>query len=311
MLMPSRTPDQARTPSATSATTVSNVFSVDVEDYFQVAAFEKHVCRDSWGQWESRVVANTGKLLAILDRHGVRATFFVLGWVGDRFPGLVRDIRAGGHEIGSHGYWHRLVFSQQPEEFREDLRRSRDVLEAAAERPVTCYRAPKFSIDRRAPWALDILAEEGFLVDASIRPRDYLGFPIRDINPKICRLATSGGPIWEFPVSLARLAGLMFPIGGGYFRLCPWSWMAASLSQIERRGEPFMFYIHPWEVDPGQPRISAASQLTRFRHYVNLAATERKLERLLSQFRFAPLCDAIRNVASQSAGPGRKQYFNG
>ncbi len=276
-----------------------NVFTVDVEDYFQVSAFEKHVRRDQWGQWESRVVSNTHRILQLLDRHHVRATFFVLGWVAQRHPRLVREIHACGHEIGSHGYWHRLVYQQTPEEFRTDLRRSRDALQETLGRPVTAYRAASFSITRQSLWALEILVEEGFLADSSVFPIRHDRYGIPDAEPGPHRLKTPAGSLWEFPPSVARFAGINLPVGGGgYFRLSPLPWTLFCLRRINRiRRQPFMFYVHPWELDPEQPRIRAASRTSRFRHCVHLSQNERKLDRLLATFRFGRLCDVIAQAA--------------
>ncbi len=272
-----------------------NVFTVDVEDYFQVSAFEKHVRRDQWGQWESRVVSNTHRILQLLDRHHVRATFFVLGWVAQRHPRLVREIHACGHEVGSHGYWHRLVYQQTPEEFRTDLRRSRDALQETLGRPVTAYRAASFSITRQSLWALEILVEEGFLADSSVFPIRHDRYGIPDAEPGPHRLETPAGSLWEFPPSVARFAGMNLPVGGGgYFRLSPLPWTLFCLRRINRvRRQPFVFYVHPWELDPEQPRIRAASRTSRFRHCVGLSRNEAKLDGLLRSFPFGRLCDAV------------------
>ena len=278
-----------------------NVFTVDVEDYYQVSAFEKHIDRNCWDRWESRISANTHRVLELLDRHGVRATFFVLGWIAERHPELVREIHACGHEIGSHGYWHRLIYQQSPAEFRADLRRSRDVLQDAIGRPVTAHRAASFSITRQSLWALEILVEEGFLVDSSVFPVRHDRYGIPDAQPGLHRLATAAGPIWEFPPSVARFAGVNVPVGGGgYFRLFPLPWTIHCLRRINRvKRRPAMFYVHPWELDPGQPRIHARSRLSRFRHYVNLSKNERKLDALLRRFRFGRLCEAIEVQAAR------------
>jgi polysaccharide deacetylase family protein (PEP-CTERM system associated) len=279
---------------------VLNCLTVDVEDYFQVSAFAGYINRSQWDQWETRVVANTHRILKLLDQCELKATFFVLGWVGHKYPGLVRDICDCGHEIGSHSYWHRLIYELSPEEFRSDLRLSRDVLENASGRPVVAYRAPSFSITRRSLWALDILAEEGFLIDSSVFPIHHDRYGIPGAEPRIHRIATSAGPLWEFPPAAARLVGLNIPVGGGgYFRLYPFSWTCFFLRRINRTGEPFIFYVHPWELDPGQPRIPLKSRISRFRHYVNLARNERKLQLLLWQFRFGRLRDVINSLAPE------------
>jgi polysaccharide deacetylase family protein (PEP-CTERM system associated) len=289
------------------STAILNAFTVDVEDYFQVSAFEKHIPRDQWAGWESRVEANTHRVLQLLDRHGVKATFFVLGWVGERYPQLVQDIHACGHEIGSHGYWHRLIYEETPEEFRADLRRSRDVLQEAVGQPVTAHRAASFSITKQSLWALDILVEEGFLVDSSVFPIRHDRYGIPDADPRPHRLSTSAGPLWEFPLSVVRFAGFNVPVsGGGYFRLYPLAWTVYCLRRLNQaQRQPFVFYTHPWELDPEQPRIRAASWVSRFRHYVNLSKTETRLDALLGRFRFGRLCDVLdgQAVAETPSGP--------
>lgn len=284
---------------------ILNAFTVDVEDYFQVSAFEKHVPRAQWDQCESRVEANTHRILRLLDQHAVKATFFLLGWVGERYPQLVRDIQACGHEIGSHGYWHRLIYEQTPDEFRADLRRSRDVLQEIIGQPVTAHRAASFSITKRSLWALEILVEEGFLVDSSVFPiyHDRYGIPCAE--RKLHRLMTASGPLWEFPPSVARFAALNVPVsGGGYFRLYPLWWTVYCLRRINRvQQQPFVCYVHPWEFDTEQPRIHAASWVSRFRQYVNLGRSERKLDRLLRHFRFGRLSDVLADGAAGSAPP--------
>jgi polysaccharide deacetylase family protein (PEP-CTERM system associated) len=274
---------------------ITNAFTVDVEDYYQVSAFEKHVPRGDWDRWESRVEANTHRILRLLERHGVKATFFVLGWVADRYPRLVREIHGCGHEVGSHGYWHRLIYELSPSEFREDLRRSRLALEGAVGAPITAHRAASFSITQRSLWALEILVEEGFTVDSSIFPIHHDRYGIPRAEPRLHQLSTPSGGLWEFPPSVARMARVNLPVsGGGYFRLFPLFWTYYCLRRINRRErQPFMFYVHPWEVDPQQPRVPTRSRVSRFRHYVGLAKNEGKLERLLAGFRFGRLSDVV------------------
>ena len=275
-----------------------NALTVDVEDYFQVSAFEKDIARDQWSQYTSRVVANTHRILDLLACHDVKATFFVLGWVADRFPQLVRDIHGAGHEVGSHGHEHRLVCSQTPDQFRDDLRRSRDAIQDACGVQVTAYRAPSFSITKQSLWALDILAEEGFLVDSSIFPTHHDRYGIPDAEPRFHRINTSAGTLWECPPSAVQFCRLKLPIsGGGYFRLNPLFWTIRCLRKINQAKQPFVFYIHPWEVDPDQPRLRAGSLVSRFRHRVNLSRTYAKLDHLLSRFRFRTL-----SAAAESAG---------
>ncbi len=277
-----------------------NVFTVDVEDYYQVSAFERHVDRARWDDFPSRVVDNTHRLLRLLDRHQVQGTFFVLGWVARRHPELVRSIGAAGHELASHGFWHRLVYNQTPDEFRRDLRDSREAIAAAAGAVVTMYRAPSFSITARSLWALDVLIEEGFTVDASVFPIRHDRYGLPHAARSLHRLPTPmGESIWEFPASTARLIGMNLPVaGGGYFRLYPWNITRRLLGRINTtEQQPFMFYTHPWELDPDQPRIAGPGLRSRFRHYVNLASTAGKLERLLERFQFTTLGNAVRQMA--------------
>lgn len=275
--------------------TLVNAFTVDVEDYFQVSGFERDIARSTWDSYESRVESNTERLLGLLAEHEVRGTFFILGWVAERFPGLVERIRAQGHELGSHSYWHRLIYEQSPAEFREDLRRSRDVLQDIVGERVTSYRAPSFSITKRSLWAAEILVEEGFEIDSSIYPVHHDRYGIPGAQRWLHRLPTPSGPIWEFPPSIARLGGFNLPVsGGGYFRLYPGYWTERCLRTVnDAHGEPFMFYIHPWEVDPQQPRLKVGARLSRWRHYVNLRSTEGKLRSLVQRFSFAPMRDVV------------------
>ena len=237
-------------------TPVVNAMTVDVEDYFQVSAFDRAVPRGRWDQFESRVVANTERLLGIFDEHGVTATFFILGWVAERCPALVSRIAGGGHEVASHGYGHRLVYAQTPAEFRDDVRRAKDVLEAAAGRIVEGYRAPSFSITTRSLWALDVLLHEGYRYDASVFPirHDRYGIPDSPRHPYV--LEREGGSLVEAPGSTVRIAGMNFPVaGGGYFRIFPYALdaMGDRSAQLPEH-RPAIFYLHPWEVDPEQPR---------------------------------------------------------
>lgn len=271
-----------------------NAFTVDVEDYFQVTAFEHSIARQHWKHYESRVVSNTRTILRLLDRHRVKATFFVLGWTAEHYPGLVREIDRYGHEIGSHSYWHRLVYEQTPEEFRDDLCRSRDLLQNILGRPITAYRAPSFSITNRSFWATEILSKEGFQVDSSIYPIHHDRYGIPGARRDIHRIDTFAGPLWEFPPAVWTLGRLNLPVsGGGYFRLYPIPWSSYCLRQANKQHQPFMFYIHPWEVDPAQPRITCGSRLSQFRHRVNLKKTEAKLDRLLGAAPFGSISDVF------------------
>ena len=279
-----------------------NALTVDVEDYFQVTAFERHIDRRDWDGFPSRVVANTRKLLRLLELNDAPATFFVLGWVAHRFPHLVREIHRAGHEIGSHSYWHRLIYELTPDEFRADLRQSKAVIEDIIGEPVTAFRAPSFSITQKSLWALDVLASEGFMCDSSIYPvyHDRYGIPNAERRPH--QIDTPSGPLREFPPSVVRIGRMNLPVsGGGYFRLYPLAWTVRSLKRVNRHQQPFMFYIHPWELDPEQPRLGLGSRLSRTRHYVNLASTEQKLERLLHRFRFGRMSDVLSTAFDSAA----------
>jgi polysaccharide deacetylase family protein (PEP-CTERM system associated) len=257
------------------------------------------VDRADWDRFESRIVASTDTILEILEAASVRATFFILGWVAERQPGLVRTISAAGHEIGCHSYWHRLVYEQTPQAFREDLRRVRGVLQDLVGRPVVAYRAPSFSITRRSLWALDILIEEGFRYDSSIYPtlHDRYGIAGAPLAPH--RLVRPAGEIREFPMPVYRGLGYPLPVGGGgYFRLYPYAVTRTGLRAINAAGRPVAVYVHPWEFDPGQPRL-APGRLKAFRHYVNLHRTERRLARLLRDFAFGTLGEVFAMLAGQ------------
>lgn len=265
-----------------------NAFSVDVEDYFQVGAFEGTVRRDDWDRLEHRVEPNTRRLLDLLERHQARATFFVLGWVAERWPGLVRDIQAAGHELGTHGYDHRRVTYLTPESFRLDVRHAKEIIEDIAGVPVIGYRAPSYSIVRETLWAIDVLAEEGFRYDSSIFPivHDRYGIPGYPRFPRRVR-GSNGSALHEFPISTVRVAGVNLPfVGGGYLRHFPLSFVLWGMRRLNGGdGQPAIVYIHPWEIDPGQPR-QPVGWLTRIRHYRNLDRTEERLECLLRDFRF-------------------------
>jgi polysaccharide deacetylase family protein (PEP-CTERM system associated) len=281
------------TPRSDRAAGVVNALTIDVEDYFQVSAFEHCVDRARWDEYESRVAIGTHKILDALDRAGVRATFFVLGWVADRQPELVRSIHSAGHEIGSHGYQHRLIYQQTPDEFRADVRRSRDLLEDLTGEQVNAYRAPSFSITNRNLWALDVLIEEGFRFDSSIFPTYHDRYGIADAPMHPHQISRPAGTIWEFPGTVWRGLGYPLPVGGGgYFRLYPYLLTRRGLGAVNRAGRPFVAYLHPWELDPDQPRLRPG-RLRAFRHYVNLHRTEKRLARLLRDFSMTTLSEAF------------------
>ncbi|MGA8096707.1 MAG: XrtA system polysaccharide deacetylase [Steroidobacteraceae bacterium] len=267
-----------------------NAFTVDVEDYFHVAALASAISRDSWPQQEYRVEGNTERLLELLAERDVHGTFFVLGWVAERSPGLVRRIAAAGHEIACHGYSHQLIYRQSRQEFREETARAKGLLEDSIGQPVLGYRAASFSIIRDTLWALDDLIDLGFHYDSSIFAIRHDRYGIPDASPLPGRVtAPSGRSILEFPMAPANFFGLKVPVtGGGYFRIFPYRLTLAGLRQINAAGRPFAFYLHPWEIDPGQPRISVGA-VSRFRHYSNLSRCQDRLRRLLQEFAFAPM----------------------
>lgn len=275
-------------------TELANALTIDVEDYFQVAALAEAVDRNDWASMEYRVEANTDRLLAMFAERDIKATFFTLGWVAERSRELVRRIRQAGHEIASHGYSHQLIYTQTPEVFREETRRSRQILEDIIGEPVTGYRAASYSITAQSRWALDILAEEGFTWDSSIFPvhHDRYGMPGTPRWPH--RLKTDHGhELAEFPLTTLKLPGYTLPIaGGGYFRLFPYWFSQWGLGQINRQGQPFVFYLHPWEVDPGQPRLDV-KWFSRFRHYNNLDVCQARLQRLIDRFHFTTMSDVL------------------
>lgn len=276
---------------------IRNALTIDVEDYFQVAALAEAVRREDWDSMEYRVEANTDRLLGLLDQYNTRATFFTLGWVAERSPELVRRIRAAGHEVASHGYSHQLIYNQTPDVFREETRRSKAILEDILGEPVTGYRAASYSITAQSRWALDILAEEGFTWDSSIFPVHHDRYGMPDAPRWPYRLKTDNGhELAEFPLSTLKLPGYTLPIaGGGYFRLFPYWFSQWGLGSINRQGRPFVFYLHPWEVDPEQPRLEV-KWLSRFRHYNNLDVCEARLNKLLQRFDFAPMGEVLREA---------------
>ena len=265
-----------------------NAMTVDVEDYFHVSALAGSIARDRWDSMEYRAEASTGRLLELFADRGMHATFFVLGWVAERSPGLVRRIAAAGHEVACHGQSHELVYRQAPAVFREETLRSKACLEDLIGSPVRGYRAASYSITRESLWALDVILDAGFAYDSSVFPirHDVYGLPEAPLRPARIT-APSGRTLVEFPLSVAEVLGLRLPVaGGGYFRLLPYAVTRAGLRHVNRSARsPFVFYLHPWEVDPDQPRIAAPLK-SRFRHYTNLDVCETRLVRLLSEFRF-------------------------
>lgn len=285
-------------------TPLLNAMTVDVEDYFQVEAFARTVPRASWDSFPSRVEANTDRILDQLAQAGVRGTFFTLGWVAERHPALVRRIVAAGHELASHGHGHARVATLTPDEFRADIIRAKHLLEDIGGVPIAGYRAPTFSIGPATPWAYPILAETGHRYSSSIYPvrHDLYGAPNAPRFPH----QVAGGALWEVPMTTLHMRGQNLPIaGGGYFRLLPYAVFRRGLARFHRaehRGA--MFYTHPWEIDPGQPRIAGASRLSRLRHYLNLARTAPRLDRLLRDFAWGRMDEVFPEIAAPvSAAP--------
>ncbi len=278
-----------------SGTQLQNVMSVDVEDYFQVSAFAAAVKRDNWDNFPLRVRNNTYRLLELFGNAGIKATFFCLGWVADRDQNLIKEIHAAGHEIASHGYSHQLIYNQTPEVFREETLRSKKLLEDIIGESVQGYRAASYSITLQSLWALDILAEAGFVYDSSIFPIRHDRYGIPDAKTTPHNLATpNGSKIVEFPLTTRRIGKYNIPAaGGGYFRLYPYFLTRYLLKGVNKRQhEQFVFYLHPWEVDPDQPRIEA-SAFSKFRHYNNLAKCESRLNQLIKDFKFTTMRDVL------------------
>ena len=319
-----------------------NILTIDLEDYFMVSAFEGVVKREDWENYESRIERNTYRLLDLLNHSScnpIRATFFCIGWVAERHPQLIREIHRHGHEIACHSYDHRIIYKMTIDEFREDIRKSRKILEDIIGEEVIGYRAPSYSITNQSRWAFEILVEEGFRYDSSIFPihHDLYGMPnaprfpflislngnnnveFSTLNCEFNRVSLHRGStaaplegippnsglrsqhdLLEFPISTVKLFGQNVPLsGGGYFRLLPYSIVKRGLNRINNKeGQPFIFYLHPWEIDPEQPRINGLSPRSKFRHYVNLNKTEFKLKRLLSDFQFSSIKELLKSDGS-------------
>jgi polysaccharide deacetylase family protein (PEP-CTERM system associated) len=274
---------------------MQNLLTIDVEDWFHTSALDPFIGPEQWDRQDSRVVANVHQLLEILEAHHTRATFFILGWVAERYPELVREIDAGGHEICSHGYRHRLIYNLTPAQFKEFLERSKKILEDLIGKPAQGYRATSFSIIKKTLWALDLIQEAGFTFDSSIFPighhdiyglRDCPRYPFKFENGLI-----------EIPPSTLRILGHNIPLGGGgYFTLFPYWLTKLSIHRVNQEGYPAMVYLHPWELDPLCPRVDHADARTRFRQYVNLSKTEIRLKRLLTDFSWVPAGEYLRTV---------------
>ncbi|MCG7866395.1 MAG: polysaccharide deacetylase [gamma proteobacterium symbiont of Stewartia floridana] len=275
-----------------------NAITVDVEDYYQVSAFNKQVTKADWEGYESRVYDNTHRILKIFDDNSIKGTFFVLGWVAERNKKLITEISELGHEVACHGYSHDLVYNQTPDKFLEETRKSKAILEDIIGKPIKGYRAASYSITEKSLWALDILTECGFSYDSSIFPimHDRYGIPGAKTMPH--RLKTAkGNEIIEFPLSTVGIAKRRLPVsGGGYFRLFPYWLSKAGLNRVNRNDQmPFIFYMHPWEIDEGQPKIKS-SRLSEFRHYNNIDKFESRLLKLVRDFEFSTVSDVLQRM---------------
>jgi polysaccharide deacetylase family protein (PEP-CTERM system associated) len=271
---------------------IVNALTIDVEDYFQVSALAPHFPRREWENVPCRVERNMDLILSLLHEYGAKATFFTLGWIAERYPHLVRLIAMEGHELASHGYAHQRASEQTPEAFLADIQLAKTVLEDIADVPVNGYRAPSFSIGRTNPWAHDCIAEAGYRYSSSVYPvrHDHYGMPDA---PRFPYRLDNG--LLEMPITTVRWMGRNLPAGGGgYFRLLPYAasrWLIRQVNETDRR--PAMFYFHPWEVDPEQPRVAGTTAKTRFRHYVNLSRTEERLRRLMNDFSWGRMDDVF------------------
>ncbi len=278
---------------------MQNALSVDVEEWFQVGAFETTIDRADWDGLESRVADNTARVLDLFGEADVKATFFTLGWVAERHGALMRRIVAEGHELASHGYDHARVFTFTPDQFRADLKRSRARLEDAGGIAVTGYRAPSFSIDPRTPWAHPILAEEGYAYSSSVAPitHDHYGWTE---SPTTAHRPVAGSDFIELPISTMRVAGRSVTTGGGFFRLLPNYLIDRAVTQLNAdASRPGIFYFHPWEVDPGQPRVTGAPLKSKLRHYSRLGAMTGKLRHLIRRHDWGRVDDVVAREAER------------
>ena len=269
---------------------IKNYLTIDVEDYFHVSVFENKIKFDDWGNFESRVVDNSRKLLEILSNEGdAKGTFFILGWVAEKHPELVKEIDANGHEIACHSYRHRLIYNISPDEFRSDLIKSKNILEDITGKKVVGYRAPSYSIIKKSFWALEILEELGFEYDSSIFPITHDIYGISGAPRFKYKLPENN--LVEYPISTTNFLGIKVPVsGGGYFRLFPYWFTKMSLTKINiKENQPFVFYIHPWEIDQDQPKVNGVDVFSRFRQYNNLKKTVGRFKRLLKDFQFIPI----------------------
>ncbi len=274
---------------------MNNALSIDLEEYFQIHVLSDIISQEAWHTMPSFVQENTSRILDLLETKGIRATFFCLGWIAERHGDLIRRIHAKGHEIACHGYAHQVIYQQDPERFRTDVIRARDVLEDATGDAVIGYRAPTYSITEKTLWALGILEEAGFRYDSSIFPIYHDNYGIPD-SPRF-PYRIPGSTLVEFPISTLRIGPVNLPIaGGGYFRLLPYLLARTGLKILMSGGKPFVFYIHPWELNPHTPRVPGMSMLSRFRTYIGIRTAGASFERLISDFRFSPVREVLKDL---------------
>ena len=272
-----------------------HVMSVDVEDWFQVGAFEKVIDKADWDALLPRVDRNTEAVLALFAERGVKATFFTLGWVAERYPHIIRQIVDQGHELASHGWDHDRVFTMDAAAFRADIARARKALEDAGGIAITGYRAPSFSIDARTPWAHSVLAEEGYTYSSSVAPlrHDHYGWPEA---PRFAFRPLADAELIEVPVTVAEIGGRRMATGGGFFRLFPAALTDYAVRQVAGQRQPAVFYFHPWEIDPGQPRVANAPARSKLRHYSRLGAMAGKLRGLLTRHDWGRMDAVVRDL---------------
>ena len=271
---------------------MKNILSIDIEDYFQVENFKEYINYDEWDNYECRIEKNVVKILNILDTFDYKATFFVLGWIAQRYPNLIREIFNQGHEIATHGYGHELIYKQSEKEFENDLLTSINIIEDIIDDKILGYRAPSFSITNESYWSLDIIKNLGLQYDASIFPiKGHDRYGLSNVEPEISELNNG---LYEIPPATIKFLGKRWPIaGGGFFRLFPYWLTKMGIKRLNRKRKPAVIYLHPWELDPEQPRIKAADIFSKFRHYVNLDKTEKKFKKLLSDFQFTSISDYL------------------
>jgi polysaccharide deacetylase family protein (PEP-CTERM system associated) len=276
-----------------------NALSVDIEDWFHVGAFEKTIRREDWDGLQCRVEANTDAVIDLFASADVKATFFTLGWVASRYPALMRRIVDAGHEVASHGWDHIRVFTMTSAQFTDDLMRTRKTLEDATGVKVSGYRAPSFSIDQRTPWAHEVLADQGYVYSSSVAPvvHDHYGWPEA---PRFAFRPVAGSDLIELPVTTAKFGGRTLAAGGGgFFRLLPYGFSKWAFKQVNAAGEPGIFYFHPWEIDPDQPRVPDAPIRSKIRHYTNLDVMAPKLRRIMAAFEWGRVDTVAARAAAQ------------